>query len=63
MLTRPGGHYFPHIIMGDTEYTVMSEIQKCRSGRCAAIVHKSGSATTFDLQLIQKVLAQEFPNR
>lgn len=63
MLTKPGGHYFPHIILGENNYIVMGSPQKCRSGRLAAIVHKDGPAISFDLQVIQKVLAQEFPNK
>lgn len=63
MLTRPGGHYFPHLVIGENNYLVFGAIQKCRSGRLAAIVKKDGPASTFDLQLIQKALAQEFPSK
>jgi hypothetical protein len=62
MLTRPGGHYFQHMVMGDNNYVVM-EVTKCRSGRLAAIVCKDGPASLFDSQLVQKVLAQEFPSK
>ena len=61
MLTRPGGQFFPYLVIGEIQYTVMDQIQKCRSGRRAAIIHKSGEATVFNLQLIKKALAQEFP--
>lgn len=63
MLTRPGGQYFQHMIIGDNNYAVMDGIQKCRSGRLAAIIHKDGQASLFDMQLIQKALAQEFPQK
>lgn len=63
MLTRPGGHFFQHLIIGENNYVVMGQIQKCRSGRLAAIVCKDGQASTFDLQIIQKALAQEFPSK
>lgn len=61
MLTRPEGHYFPHIIINDKQYLIEGVIQRCRSGRRAAIVTRGGSASMFDTQLIQKALAQEFP--
>jgi hypothetical protein len=62
MLTRPGGHFFEHLIINENTYVVMA-LQKCRSGRMAAIVCKDGPASTFNLQLIQKAMAQEFPSK
>lgn len=60
MLTRAGGQYFQHIIFGDNQY-VVHQLKDCRSGRKAALVSKYGQASSFDLQIIQKALAQEFP--
>lgn len=63
MLAKPTGHYMLHIIIGENKYVVMGSPQKCRSGRLAAMLCKDGPASTFDLQLVQKALAQEFPGK
>lgn len=63
MLTSPTSHYFTHLVIGDNKYSIVGTMQKCRSGRVAARVFKDGSPTTFDTQIIQKVLVQEFPHQ
>jgi hypothetical protein len=60
MLATIEGQYFPHIIINENKY-IVHNIMNCRSGRKAAIVSKDGPASLFDMGLIKKALAQEFP--
>lgn len=63
MLTRPQGHYFERLIIGDNQYAIVGSISTCRSGRKAAIIVKESQASPFNMELINKALAQEFPSK
>lgn len=54
------GQWIRTLIIDDTAYTITG-IKKCRSGRMAAQVTKDGPATSFDMDLVKKLIEQEFP--
>lgn len=62
LLTSPTSHFFKYVVIGDNKYSII-KMQKCRSGRVAAVVSKEGPASLFDNKIIQAALAQEFPTK
>lgn len=53
------GQYIRTLVIDDVAYNV-TQIKKCRSGRCAAQLEKVGPVYPFDQDLIKKLIEQEF---
>ena len=62
ILRSPMGQWIERLIISDNVYMI-ERIKRCRSGRVAIWVCKTGRASDLDRQLIKKLMDSEFPNQ